>query len=99
MQECFVLFVFVTPSVMAFLSVSVSLSFSSLQGISLFYEFTTYSNDSDVFDSVEIDNVNLIGTFSNASTYVLTTTSLALHNIRIPSVDWLICVPLCISLL
>ena len=52
-------------------------SFSSLQGISLFYKFTTYSNDSDVFDSVAIDNVNSIGTFSNASTYVLTTTSLA----------------------
>ena len=59
-----VYFVFVTPSV----SVSLSLSLS-LQEISLFYMFKTYSNDSEVFSEIEINNVDLAGAFTTTGMF------------------------------
>ena len=47
---------------------SLSLSFS-LQDISLFYKFTTYSNDSEVFSGIEIDDVDLDGVFTTTGMF------------------------------
>ena len=47
---------------------SLSLSLS-LQEISLFYMFKIYSNDSEVFSGIEINNVDLAGAFTTTGMF------------------------------
>jgi hypothetical protein len=75
-------------------------SLFSLQGTSLFYEFKTYSNDSEIFSGIEIDNVNEIGVFANASMFSQHKSilqALTPQNNNIMLIDWLtLCTTRCL---